>query len=294
MNLISTMILSNKEHKQSATAQTVFVMEKKGIKGAIRLVGDKRLSTVAGAWVYYFLMAVVPLAFLMVTAFSVFGVDLAKDVVSRLPEEFRGTGEIIASTAERAGKGTTIFFVFTVILSCTTLLKQMSKDGDYMYGVRAKHKRGFLRRVWAFFGLCSLFAVFLGAAFLFAFGSMLFEKINLAGKRGIFIILSAFLLLIIFGYAVIVLLNKFISPIKLKFKDVCLGALCSLFIIVLGTIAFTVYLRYFSSYNAFYGSLAAIIIFLLWAYILMTALALGVIINTRIYARNKERLKSLT
>ncbi len=264
-------------------------MENKGIKKAVGVLSDKRLSTVAGAWVYYFLMAVVPLAFLLVTAFGVFGVDLTNDVVSRLPEEFRQSGEIIALTAKRATKGTTVFFLFTVVLSCTTLLKQMSKDGDYLYGVKSQNKRGFLRRIWAFFALCSLFAVFLGAAFLFAFGSMLLNQINLSGKRGVILLLSAFLLLITFAYVVIIMLNKFISPVKLKFREVFLGALISLFIIVLGTIAFTLYLRYFASYNAFYGSLAVIIVFLLWAYILMTALALGVIINTGIYNKNNRK-----
>jgi membrane protein len=67
---------------------------------------------------------------------------------------------------------------------------------------------------------------------------------------------------------------------------------------VLGTIGFTVYLRFFSSYNAFYGSLATVIIFLLWAYILMLALAVGVIINMKSYKKhsikiNKNQKKSV-
>ena len=61
-----------------------------------------------------------------------------------------------------------------------------------------------------------------------------------------------------------------------------IGAMVSLGAIVLGTIGFALYLRFFNSYNAFYGSLAGIIVFLLWAYILMVGLVAGVIVNVMV------------
>lgn len=263
-------------------------MEKGKLAKIFNYVGEKRLTTVAGAWVFFFLTSVVPIAFLIITAFGVFGVSVTRDLVSRLPEEFRATGEIIATTAERATKGTTIFFIFSVIFSCTTLLNQMSKDGDALYGVFAKHKRGLLRRVWAFFALAVLFLTFLAIALIFSFGSTLFrDKILMLNER-LTITLASFSLIILFGYFIIIVLNKFISPTPLKFKEVWLGALVSLFIIVLGTIGFILYLRFFNAYNAFYGSLAAIIVFLLWAYIVMMGLVLGVIVNTALFNRAKR------
>ena len=47
------------------------------IKKFVKPFKDKRLTTVAGSWVFYFLLAVVPLTFLLVTAFGVFGVDIS-------------------------------------------------------------------------------------------------------------------------------------------------------------------------------------------------------------------------
>jgi membrane protein len=60
---------------------------------------------------------------------------------------------------------------------------------------------------------------------------------------------------------------------------------------VFGTIGFTIYLRFFSNYNVFYGSLAGVIIFLLWAYILMIGLLSGVVINMYFYRREKSKNK---
>lgn len=251
-----------------------------------KYLNQKRLTTVAGAWVYYFLISVVPLAFLIVTAFGVFGVSLSNDLVSRLPEEFRESGRVIVSTAERASKGATFLFVVTVVFSCTALLNQMSKDGDFLYGVQSKTKRGFFRRLWAFGALAVLFFVFLGAAFLFAFGNVVLLPKAQSSKQKILLTVSVFFMIVIISYIIIIVLNKFICPVKLTFKEVGIGGLVSLMIIILGTIGFTLYLRFFNSYNALYGSLAAIVIFLLWAYILMLGLITGVIVNTELKKHN--------
>jgi uncharacterized BrkB/YihY/UPF0761 family membrane protein len=54
------------------------VKEKSLLFKVIKVFSDNRLSTVAGAWVFYFLTAVIPLVFLLITAFGVFGVELSK------------------------------------------------------------------------------------------------------------------------------------------------------------------------------------------------------------------------
>ena len=202
--------------------------------------------------------------------------------------EFRSAGEAIVSTASRASKGATLLFVFTAVWSCVRLLNQMSKDGDYLYGKKATVKRGIFRRIWAVFALAGLFAVFLVIAVIIALGGN-FVALNyvFVGGKPLAIILS-FVLIITLGFIIIIMLNKFICPFKIKFKNVAVGALISLGAIVLGTIGFALYLRFFNSYNAFYGSLAGIIVFLFWAYILMVSLVAGVIVNVEIKQQKKS------
>ncbi len=264
-------------------------MVKKGILKAFDLVNRKRLTTVAGAWVYYFLMSVIPLAFLLATAFSVFGINVLNDLVSTLPEEFRVAGQAIAETAENVSKGATVLFIFTAIFSCTTLLNQMSKDGDFIYGITANSKRGILRRLWAIVALAALFSVFLFMAFVFAFHSKIFPEGIGGNVQKLILTILAFSFVIFFCYAIIIVLYKYITPVKQSLKELFLGGLCSLGIIVLGTLGLAIYLRYFSSYNAVYGSLTAIVVFLLWAYIVMLGLVAGVIINNCIYARKSKK-----
>ncbi len=249
----------------------------------IERFNQKRITTVAGAWVYYFLTSLIPILFLIITAFSVFGVSITNDVVSRLPIEFRLAGQTILETAENASNGATIFFIITVIFSCTSLLNQMSKDGDFIYEAKSKTKRGLMRRLWAVLAIGALFVLFLGIAFLFAFSSSLKINLTIGKSTDIFISILGFLFAIIFGYVIIYILNKFICPIKCKFFDLALGSLVALAIMVLGTLGFTIYLKFFSNYNAFYGTLSGVIIFLFWAYILMFGLSVGAVVNVGVY-----------
>ncbi len=260
------------------------------IKKIVKPFKDKRLTTVAGSWVFYFLLAVVPLTFLLVTAFGVFGVDISLGLVNNLPEEFKVAGTALVETATNASKGITVFFAITVALSCSSLLNQMSKDGDSIYGVRSVRKRGIFRRLWALLALGVLFLIFLGSALSVAFGTAIFQRLAQNGINKILATVLLFCFVILFTYVIIILLNKFISPVKLRFSTVATGGLVSLAVIVLGTIGFIIYLRSFANYNAFYGSLATVVVFLLWTYIIMLGLVLGAIINMQIFKRGKERV----
>ena len=133
------------------------------------IVRQKRITTVAGAWTFYFLTSLLPIVFLLITAFGVFGVEISADFISRLPEEFRLAGETILETAKNASRGITVFFILTVLFSGSALLSQMSKDGEFLYGVRLNKARGIMRRLWAMLALAALFVIFLAAAFLLSF-----------------------------------------------------------------------------------------------------------------------------
>lgn len=263
-------------------------MQKTSLKTIFALMGQKRITTVAGAWVYYFLVSLIPLAVLVVSAFSVFNVSLLQDLAMRLPQELRSTGQAIVQTAENASRGATLFFVGTIIFSCSGLLNQMSKDGDFIYGLRSKVKRGIVRRLWAILALGVLFLLLVGLAFLFAFSSSLKIRPFAFQKTSDVISFLTIVVAIFFGYVIIYLLNKFICPVKVKFSELALGSLIAFVIMVLGTFAFTIYLRFFANYNVFYGSLAGVIVFLIWAYILMFGLSFGVVINMCVYSRKKQ------
>lgn len=261
----------------------------KRVKDFFGVLIKTRITTVAAAWVYYFLLALVPLAFLLIAAFNVFGIDVFAEILLRLPEEFKDVGYAVLQTAENASKTLTLFFVITVIFSVSSLIGQMAKDGEYIYGIKSRYRKGIMKRVSSVVALAALFLTFLCAGLLFSFGGRVFAGISSFTKGGKFLIVFIFTFVVLFCYAVLVLLNGFISPVKLNFSLLCTGGLLSLFICFAGTIVFILYLRLFNGYNAFYGSLAGIVAFLLWVYILMLGIAAGPVFCMSFYYGEKNK-----
>lgn len=257
-----------------------FANNERGFLGFIKFLNEKRIFSLTASWVFYFVLSIIPLAFLLITAFSLFGVDLSLELAGRLPEEFREAVEVIVGTAANVSNSVTFLFIITVILSCSSLLNQMSKDGDYIYGKTHKRRRGIFRRAWVFIMLCGLFLLFTAFALLFSFREIVLMKLG-ANLKNIVTIIS-FVVIMLFGYSVILLLNKFISPIKLKAGAWAFSSFISLAIVVLGTIGLILYIRFFSNYNAFYGSLAGVLAFFMWAYVLMFGIIFGVFTCVRL------------
>ena len=252
---------------------------KKIQKTLTSIFSNRRISTVAGAWVYYFLTALLPIVFLAITAFGVFGVNLNESLVLKLPIEFQHIGQVIVTTASKASGGITVFFVVAVLFSGSTLLNQMLKDGEHLYGVRKVYKYGFLRRVFSLFAIGILFIIFLACALISAFHNVILLGFNIIDSKLSIILIVTFIISI--SFVLINVLNKFICPIKRKFFSFLFGSLVSLFVIVLGTLAFMLWLRILKPYNTLYGSLAGVIAFLFWSYIVMLGLVVGVCINVR-------------
>ena len=261
---------------------------KDSIKSLFLTIKETRITTVSAAWVYYFLLALVPLAFLLFSAFNLLGIDLFSLLSSKLNGEVRAFIGIVFETAKNVSNTVTVFFVFTVIFSASALLSQMSKDGEYIYGVKNRVKKGFMRSISSIIALAVLFMAFLFAGLIFAFGNMLLNYLPSSSRSRSFLVILVFFFIILFCYGIIILINGFISPVRLKFSVLCTGGIASLFVCVLGTIFFVLYLRIFNGYNAFYGSLAGIVVFLLWAYILMLGIAIGPLTCMKIYYGGKK------
>lgn len=258
----------------------------------LSLLKENRVTTVAGAWVYFFLTSLIPMVFLMVTAFGVFGVEITTDLIARLPEELRIGGEVIVNTAKSYQEGVTLLFIATVVFSSSALLNQMRKDGRAIYGVKQKDKRRFFNRVWAIFGIFILFLIFLLSAFLVAFGEKLFTLLPTSKGKRILVSLIVGLSITLLSYFVIILLNKYIIPVKIPVVALFSGSILSLAIIYLGTIILGVYLHFFGLNNAFYGSLAGIVVFLLWSYVMMLGLVIGTIFGFYLtYKRSSSNAK---
>jgi membrane protein len=77
-----------------------------------------------------------------------------------------------------------------------------------------------------------------------------------------------------------------------KFRWISAGGVVAVVVWIVASLGFAFYVSQFGSYNKTYGSLGAVIIFLVWLYISNNALLLGVELNAEI-ERSQELKKGL-
>lgn len=111
------------------------------------------------------------------------------------------------------------------------------------------------------FGTGVLFLLSMAAT---AFSSII-PKINLP-ILNTFTAFFAWLLGFTILFIVIILLLKFLPNAKTSWRDIWPGAVFTTVVFEIARTIFTYYLGHFSRYNVIYGSLAAVIILLLWIY----------------------------
>jgi membrane protein len=98
-------------------------------------------------------------------------------------------------------------------------------------------------------------------------------------------------LAICLAFVVFLLLYKFIPSIRPRWKDIWPGALAAAISFEITKVIFLVYLRTFNPYNLVYGSIGALIAFLIWTY-LSALIFLFIAKVTHVNLEMKNRLKT--
>jgi membrane protein len=75
---------------------------------------------------------------------------------------------------------------------------------------------------------------------------------------------------------------SFAPDVEQQWKWITPGAVCAVLATLLVSLAFSLYVSHFGSYNKTYGSLGAVIVFLTWLYLTGLCLLVGGEINAEI------------
>lgn len=254
-------------------------------------IGKVKVTTIAGAWVFYFLLAVVPLCILIATALNFFNVKIPLDFINYFPEEFKYALNVIINSAKEVSKASTALYAFTVLFSTTTLITQMSKDGDFIFGKTKNFRFSFIRRLSAILFLIGLVGIIIVAGVVFSLNNSFHIKVTFSKARELIKVVFNVTVLVVLAYLVLILLIRFISPVRLKPTEVLVGGLVSVSIFVLGTLFFLLVVKFFGIYGDYGMVLSIILVFLLWVYILMVGIISGVLVTAKLYYCRKNASK---
>ena len=191
---------------------------------------------------------------------------------------FEGVKEIllyIKKEAENATDGASVLLLVTTLYSATNLFYQMRRTGEIVYDYHIKAHGVKMRLV----ALGLLFLTMLAAAIMIAFLAMLSFLLSKVVSQSFGVALDCILL---YGgaFSLVLLLNVYVCPYKVRVTAFLPGSLLTVCAWGVAIALFAVYLRV-GNVTRLYGALSALVVFLLWLYVLMIGFVVGVVMNSK-------------
>ena len=257
------------------------------VRRTVREFNKDQCTDLAAGLTYYAVLAVFPALLAVVSLLGVFGrgestVNSVLDLVSQVGpstavETLRGPVEQLVGSSSAS-----LALFLGLIGALWTASGYVGAFGRAMNRVfEVEEGRPFwkLKPIMMLITLGGLIALALSAVMLTVSGpiaSAIGEAVGAGGTAlTIWNVLRLPLALILIAVAVAVLYYATPNVEQPKFRWMSVGAALAIVTWVLASLAFALYVSNFSSYNQTYGSLAGIVIFLLWIYITNLALLFG-------------------
>lgn len=257
------------------------------LKDKYRLLSLKKYTTLAGTLVFFFVLSILPLSFWLTLLLGKLPINT--DELLSLPvfESVKNVFLYVKDEAERASTGASIILIFTTLYSSTNLFYQIRRSGELIYDYHGENA-GLKLRLGALILLIMVMSIIVAFLLIFALGSFLFSLFFSRAWQ----LIADYALLGIVAFFLILLLNVYICPYKASMRYFLSGTFITLSLWGAAVIGFSVYLR-ISNLSQLYGALSAVIVFLLWLYLLMVGFIVGVIWNSEkiLIAKRKKRIK---
>ena len=268
---------------------------KKYIKRLYKVIRKNEMRILPGQIAYFIVLSIIPLVSLIGYIASLFSIDVdyVVDAINgSLPKQII---EIILPAFSNTSLVTGISFIVvffiasngtsSIIVASNILFKL--EDTGYIR-----------RRIKAFLMLLILVSLFLFMLIVLAFGDNLIEIVfkliftSSVPKAVYEMFLFAKWLV---GLLIVFILVKMIFTIApdspIPSKNMNKGALFTTLSWLLITSIYSIYVTNFADYSLFYGSLANIVILMIWIYILSYTLVIGIAINSDDYLEDKKEIE---
>jgi membrane protein len=241
-----------------------------------------------------FLFALFPLILLMVTLFGLFAsrsIELQNDLLSYFadflpPAAFQLLRETATELAANASRGKLTFGIVFALWFASGGVSSMISALNLAYHVR--EGRSWLKVRAIALGLTLMISIFLFMAMFIALVSGHFVDwlgAELQLPPAVILVLKtiqwpAAVLFVVMSYSLIFYCGPDLK--ERRWHWITPGSAFAAFLWLLASIGFRIYLHFFNTYSASYGSLGAVMILLVWLYVAGLAFLIGGEINAEI------------
>lgn len=260
-------------------------MEKarKFFKKLFYVIGKPYMRVLPGQLAFFTVLSLIPLVALIGTLANYFSLSL--DSVKNAMHSFLPADLVSVFTTSQASRGLTfniVIFLLSAFILASNGAHSLIITSNEIYGIKG---RGFIGRrlkaiaitfliVWILFFMLSvpvfgdlIFDFLLtkyGDISIIRFSSNLFNLIKIP-------------ITVIFMFIAVKLIYKMAPDEEVHTTN--LGPIFTSVLWIVGTEIYSIYVKYFSNYNLFYGSISNIIILMIWVYFLSYVFVLGMAIS---------------
>jgi membrane protein len=259
---------------------------------------DDAVFDAAAALAYYFMLAIFPLLIFLISMLaSIQALDLVNTVTRTLESAMPGdASKLITTEIQRimkdSGGGLLTFGALGTLWAASSGVVSLLDGLNRVYDVQ--ETRGMIKQRLLAVGLTVALAllIILGAVALMAGGKVSEWAAEQTGMAWIETVGTILHYIIGVGFMFLGLeLIYFLGPnVKgQKWKWVTPGSIIGVVLFILSSIAFSLYLQFSGGYSATYGALGAVIVLMLWLYLLGLAVMTGGEVNAEIAAAALEK-----
>jgi membrane protein len=259
---------------------------------------DDKSSRLAAALAYYTVFSLPPLLILVIAIAGTFlGEEAARgEVVLQLKSLIGTEGakavEAVISGASKSGSASSlsasIISVVILLFGATAVMTQLQDALNTIWGVAAKP--GNMIKIFIFQRLLS-FGMILGIVFMMLTSLIMSAALGILSKYlgGLFPGLEVISAVIDFSIslsvisALFAMIFKYLPDVKIKWRNVLIGAVLTAFLFNLGKYLIGLYLAK-SAFNSTFGAAGSLVVLLAWIYYSAQILFLGAEF-TQVYAR---------
>lgn len=228
-------------------------------------INQKRYDTLAGTLSFFFILNCIPIAYL-----TLFFYD---KIATNLNIELEFLNKIKEILSFDISIGVSIFFIIATIYSSSQLFTQVKKTGEIIYNVK-KPKSSIKIKLLSLLGTLLFSIIIIIGLLILGFANHLIKNFP-----PIIIQIITIMIISIIYYFLVVLIDKLASPRTDIKEKVTKGAIITMLYTIIASALFYIYITLFSSYNFLYGYLTTLLIFLLWVYLLMKGIIIGIVVN---------------
>jgi membrane protein len=241
--------------------------------------GNHDAAHMAAGVAYYAILAIFPLLLGLIAIFGFFlsSVDLQGRLLTFVGDSLPGATDILRENMISVIKLRGILGVLSIIgllWSGSTMFGAIGLSINRAWNTR-RLRPFFIRKageVGMVFGIGILFLLSLGASAIIA---IMRRVLNLPAADMIIVNVTSWLVAFLLMLAVFLLLYKLIPNTRIYWRDIWPGALLAAVLFEIARTLFIFYLANFANYQLIYGSIASIIVLLVWIYYSAFIMILG-------------------